>query len=146
MPSTADQAALTRLADLVARRRTELGLTQIATAREAGLTKTTYRQVEAGHSVRDSTYGKLEPALGWAAGSCSEVLQGGDPVVISPSVNGAVVTSVAVENLDDNDVGQAVQNAAIAVTDLPAPDIRKLTQRVLEELRRAGKLPEIDED
>ncbi|WP_326806721.1 helix-turn-helix domain-containing protein [Streptomyces sp. NBC_01775] len=145
MPSHSQAADLKRLADLVIQRRTQLGQTKVAVARTAGITITTYSQVEAGQSVRDSTYGKLEPALGWASGSCREVLRGDDPVLTAPGENGAIVSPLTAEDLQGA-VEQAVQNAAIATTDLPASEIRKVKQRVIEELRRAGKLPKTDRD
>ena len=145
MASPADKASLSRLADLVVRRRTALGLTKISVANAAGITITTYRQVEGGQSVRDTTYGKIEGALGWAAGSCMEVLRGSAPAVIEPGENGSVVSPVTEDDLAGA-VDRAVSEAAIATTELGAAEIRKLKQRVLDELRRAGKLNETDQD
>ncbi|WP_019358047.1 helix-turn-helix domain-containing protein [Streptomyces sp. AA1529] len=138
MPSTPKEHRQ-RLAEQVRLRRTQLGKTKVDVARDADLNINTYNQVEAGQSVRDNTYGKIEPALGWAAGSCQEILRGGSPTTIEPGPDGSVISPVQPDDLKDA-VGRAVQDAAVATTDLPAPEIRKLKQQVLEELERQGKL------
>lgn len=136
MPSPTDPTHLERLADLVAQRRTQLGLNKIDVARAADITITTYGNVESGQSVRDTTYGKIEPVLGWAAGSCLEVLRGGSPTSVEPGEHGSVVSPMT-----EDDIQEAVQSAAVAVTEMSAPDIRKVKQAVVDELRRRGKLP-----
>ncbi|MEU4967847.1 hypothetical protein [Streptomyces smyrnaeus] len=138
MPSTAKEDRQ-RLAEQVKLRRTQLGKTKVDVARDADLNINTYNQVEAGQSVRDSTYGKIEPALGWAAGSCQEILRGGSPTLVEAGPSGAVFSPVAQEDLQGA-VERAVQDAVVATTDLTASEIRKLKQRVLEELQRQGKL------
>lgn len=145
MPSPAPRTALTKLAEQVARRRTYLGKTKIDVARAAGITITTYGNVEAGVSVRDSTYGKIEPVLGWAAGSCQDVLRGDAPTLVTAGPLGTVISPITDADLR-NAVERAVQDAAVATTDLPASEIRKMKQRVIEELRRQGKLPETGQD
>lgn len=141
MPSTTPAAALERLARAVSNRRTQLGMTKISVADQAGITITTYGNVEAGRSVRDTTYGKIEPVLGWAVGSCSDVLKGGNPTVIEAGPNGTVISPVFLGDLQSA-VERAVQDAAVATTDLPASEIRKMKQRVVDELIRQGKIPE----
>jgi transcriptional regulator with XRE-family HTH domain len=128
------------LADAAKSRRTQLGMTKAQLAREAGININTYNQIEAGQQVRDATYGKIEPVLQWAAGSCRDVLDGGKPTIIEPLGEGAVVSPVSGEELGEA-VGRAVQHAALAVSDdLTAKQIRAMTQWVLEELRRQGKI------
>ena len=144
MTAARDKDALQRLARLVTQRRVELGLTKIDTARAAGITITTYGNIEKAVSVRDVTYGKLEPVLGWAAGSCAEVLSGtAQPTLVEKAVVDGVVLSPVLAGDLEVDVEQAVQHAAIALegADLTASDIRKLKQRVVEELRRRGRIP-----
>lgn len=122
----------------------ELGLNKIDVARAAGITITTYGNIEAGRSVRDTTYGKVEPALGWATGTCLDVLHGEAPTIAEvPPSGGGVISPVTDEDFPEA-MGQIVQDAAIATTDLPAPEIRKLKQRVLEMLQQHGKLPPTD--
>ncbi|GCD40863.1 helix-turn-helix domain-containing protein [Streptomyces paromomycinus] len=142
MAATPDSAALQRLADLTTERRIQLGMTKSDLARAAGLTINTYNKVEAARPVRDITYGKIEPVLGWATGACREVLSGAGeaPVTMTSSKHGAP-RAVSPE-VFQRDIEEAVQAAAITATDnLTTADVRKLKQHVVEELRRRGYLP-----
>ncbi|MEV8474906.1 hypothetical protein [Streptomyces sp. NPDC051173] len=139
MATRPDKAARLRLAALITARRVELGMHKIGVARAAELTITTYSKLEDGDSVRDVTYGKIEPVLSWAPGTCRSVLEGAAPTVVEPApAAGAYYSPVNPGDLE-RDVEQAVTNAAIAVTEMAAPEIRKLKQRVVEELRRSGR-------
>ncbi|WP_424863115.1 helix-turn-helix domain-containing protein [Streptomyces sp. MMS24-I29] len=141
MPSSTHETPLRRLAEAVRRRRVELELKKIEVATGAGISVNTYVKIENGQSVRDVTYGKIESALGWAPGSCQEVLRGGQPTIAERLIGDAVVSPLISAQLE-TDVEQAVVNAAIAVTDsLSASEIRKLKHAVIEELRQAGHLP-----
>ncbi|MEV7953035.1 hypothetical protein [Streptomyces sp. NPDC088141] len=141
MPSPVDETALQRLADAVQRRRVELDLKKIDVANGAEIAINTYLKIESGKSVRDVTYGKIEKVLGWAPGSCQEVLRGDQPTIAERLTDDAVVSPLTSAQLEA-DVEQAVANAAIAVTDsLSASEIRKLKHAVIEELRQAGHLP-----
>lgn len=142
------QPPLERLAALVKARRLQLGYTAERLASEAGVTPKTYGQVEAGaRRARDITYSRIEGPLGWAAGSCIGVLDGGSPTLIEPAPTaGASISPVASGDLE-SDISQAVQLAAIALdgTDLTASDIRTLKEQVVEELRRRGHLTDPDQ-
>lgn len=142
MTAPKDAVALKRLAMLVMKRRLELGLDKIDVARKAGITITTYGQVEAGASVRDSSYGKLEPALGWAPGSCLDVLAGADSAsLITEHVGPAVTSPLMDEDLAEG-IGSAFQDAAIHVSDsLTSADIRAMKVKAIELLRERGILP-----
>lgn len=144
-----DQTPLERLATLVKARRLQLDYTAERLAAEAGVTPKTYGQVEAGaRRARDITYSRIEPPLGWAAGSCSDVLAGGSPTLIEKtSIAGASISPVTPDDLE-TDISQAVQLAAIALegADLSTSDIRSLKAQVVEELRRRGHLSNIDRD
>lgn len=142
MTASKDPVALGRLAALVTKRRLELGLDKIDVARAAELTITTYGKIERGESVRDTSYGKLEPALGWAPRSCLDVLNGASaPTLITDHVGPAATSPVTSSDLAD-DIEKAVQDAAIHVSDsLTASDIRNLKAKVVDILRDRGKLP-----
>jgi DNA-binding XRE family transcriptional regulator len=130
-----DAEPLRRLAGLIAQRRVDLGMNKIDMARTAGLTITTYSKVEAGLSVRDVTYAKIEPILGWALGSCRAVLDGGEPVPVSSSE----VPGVVIAAIPEEDLSQAVTSAMVAVADnLTAAEIREISRRAMEELKRRG--------
>lgn len=142
MTARTDAVALKRLATLVTQRRLELGLDKIEVARAAGLTITTYGKIEKGESVRDTSYGKLEPAINWAPRSCLDILNGAEaPTLITAHMGPAATSPVLAEDLAD-DIARAVQDAAIHVSDsLTAPDIRTLKSAVVALLRERGKLP-----
>lgn len=136
-----DESALQRLATLVIQRRSSLGMNKIDVARAAQIQINTYSQVEAGKSVRPVTYGKIEPVIGWARGSCLEVLRGAaGPTLVEPGPPGAVASPVREGDLAE-DVADAVQSAAVSVSDtLTAAEIRELKQRVVEELVKRGRI------
>lgn len=142
MTARRDAVALQRLATLVMQRRLELGMDKIDVARKAVITITTYSKIEAGVSVRDTSYGKLEAAIGWAAGTCLDILDGAPgPTLLTNQHSGAALSPVLPADLDE-DIEQAVQDAAIGVTDnLGAADIRRLKTAVTDLLRERGKLP-----
>ncbi|MZE79612.1 hypothetical protein [Streptomyces xinghaiensis] len=128
---------LDRLAERATRRRLELGLGVEPAARSAGISKDTWKRVERGARVRDTSYAHMERALGWAPGSCRLVLSGGEPVPVErakadPEV---VIASLPREEVEAS-IRQALESAAIAVTDLQASKIREMNERVLEDLRR----------
>jgi len=135
MPSS--ERDLEALAKAVAERRVELAMPKVEVARAAGITVTTYHQIEAGRPVRDSTYGKIEPVLKWAPGSCRAVLDGDGPVTVEPGPTPGTVFAT----IPEDDLRKDIVGAVVAVTDdLTAAQIRDLSQRVVEELRKRGKI------
>lgn len=146
MTGRRDAVALQRLATLVTKRRLELGMDKIEVARAAELTITTYSKIEAAQPVRDTTYGKLESVLGWAPRSCLDILDGLEtPALITEHIGPAATSPVLSGDLVA-DVEDAVQNAAIHVSDnLTGAEIRRLKSLVVEDLRRRGILPPVQE-
>ncbi|MET9293265.1 helix-turn-helix transcriptional regulator [Streptomyces sp. NPDC003077] len=128
---------------LIAKRRIELGLHKIDAARAAGITITTYNKAEAGEPVRDVTYRKIELVLGWAQGTCRDVLDRAAQISMAESLPALNMSYPLTATHDlQTDIENSVQAAAIAVTDnLTAADIRELKRYVIEELRRRGRLP-----
>jgi transcriptional regulator with XRE-family HTH domain len=136
-----DKESLQRLGKLMAQRRMELNMSKRATAEAAGISINTYQRVEDGSPVRDVTYAKIENALGWAAGSVHEILDGAnEPVVISSSSGrGTVVARVPEDALRG-----AVTSAFVAVSDtLTAAEIRELSRRVVDDLKQRGIVDDI---
>jgi hypothetical protein len=142
-----DESALQRLATLVIQRRSSLGMNKIDVARAAQIQINTYSKVEEGKSVRPVTYGKIEPVIGWARGSCLEILRGAaGATVIDAGPAGVAVSPVRPGDLAD-DVASAVQDAAISVSDsLTSAEIRELKRRVVEELVKRGRITGNDRD
>ncbi|MBL3664437.1 hypothetical protein JL475_00055 [Streptomyces sp. M2CJ-2] len=135
MAARHDNAALQRLANLVIRRRSTLKLHKVDVARAAGIEVNTYSKVEEGKPVRSTTYTKIEPILGWAGGSCLDILSGATDATLTEGTSGpAVISPIRAEDLA-SDVGNAVQDAAVAVSDsMTAAEIRELKRRVVDEL------------
>jgi len=132
---------LARLATLVQGRRLELRLGIEPAAKLAGMSKDTWKRVEAGRKVRDSSYTGIEKALHWAVGSCLRIVGGEDPIINEPvdDTDGhiAKIPKSALERA----VGDAVQSAALATKgSLTGDEILALNERVLLELRERGIL------
>ena len=128
---------LNRLAERVRGRRAELHLDIEPAARSVGMSKDTWRKVESGQSVRETTYTRIDGVLSWAPGSCVALMEGREPVPVEEGPSGAVVADMSKEKLGE-EIEIAVQGAAIATTDLGAEAIRKLNQRVMDALQRRG--------
>lgn len=126
-----------RLGALVHQRRAELKLGVEPAAAAAGISKDTWKRVEAGQKVWDRSFAGIETALGWEAGTCRGILEGLDPVPADPTPD-AEVTQIPKDELTRL-VGDAVQTAAIATKgSLTGDEILKLNERVIQELRNRG--------
>jgi hypothetical protein len=133
---------LARLATYVSKRRTELKLGVEPAAKLAGISKDTWKRVEAGQKVWDSKYGGVEKALSWAPGSCVDVMAGGEPLISTASEADSQTRIATIPKADLERVfGDAVTSAAIATRgDLSSAEVRELNKRVMEELRQRGVL------
>lgn len=131
--------ALRVLAQAVKGRRLALGLARLRAANLAHVSKDTWKRVEDGEPVREMSYAAMEPILHWAHGSCAAILAGGLPTLADPSrVDPAVTVADVLDGGRDEAARRIVESASIGVTDLSAPAIRKLSDRIIEDLRRAG--------
>lgn len=133
---------LERLATLVHKRRTELRLGVEPAAKAGGISKDTWKRVEAGQKVWDRSFAGIETALQWEAGSCKRILDGGDPVPAGtqPDRQPPTVTQIPKDELKRL-VGDAVQSAAIATKgSMTGDEILALNERVIQELRERGVL------
>lgn len=130
-------ADLERLSKLVVARRLELGLGILPAAKQAGISKDTWKRVETGQAVRATTYTDIEHTLQWAVGSCRAIIEGAaGPVVVAPLGDGVVAAKIPEDELSD-----AITSSAIAVTDnLTAREIRELSQAIIDELKGRGLL------
>lgn len=131
---------LERLATLVHKRRTELRLGVEPAAKAGGISKDTWKRVEAGQRVWDRSFAGIETALLWEPGSCRRILDGLDPVNAGtdPATAEPAVTQIPKDELKRL-VGDAVQSAAIATKgSMTGDEILELNERVLEELRNRG--------
>ncbi|MFD7661036.1 multiprotein-bridging factor 1 family protein [Streptomyces sp. NPDC059788] len=128
-----------RLADAIKRARESAGMTQVDLAKRADMSESSVQNLESGlpRTRIPRTLAKVEEALGWAAGSGVEILDGAaGPVSISKEAEGFHIAKLSEDELQD-----AVTMSAIAVTDnLTAREIRELSQRIVAELKRRGAL------
>ncbi|MFB6955539.1 hypothetical protein ACFCYB_00530 [Streptomyces sp. NPDC056309] len=110
-----------------------------AAAAAAGVTRNTWKRVEEGQEVRESTYAKVDKALGWAAGSCADVAEGGRPALVDES--GIAAPASGRERLTEEGVRRAAFEAARAkLPTVAIGDIDAFSDEVVEILRRSGDL------
>jgi len=72
------------LAERVRARRAERCGTVERAASLAGISHRAWVRIEAGHRIRPAQVRVVEIVLGWRAGSCDRVLDGGEPIEIPP--------------------------------------------------------------
>jgi hypothetical protein len=119
-------------------------MNKIDVARAAEVQINTYSKIEDGKPVRHTTYAKVEPVLGWADGSCTDILNGARTGTVIEDDGDGSISPVHADDLA-KDVGVAVQNAAIAVSDnLSSAQIRALKQQAVEEVLTLWKQRGID--
>lgn len=134
-----DDADLARLGGLAKARRVELGLGIKKAAAQAGISKETWSRLESGRPLRDLSYQKIERVLGWAAGSCTLVLDGGEPIAVEASQAAPDVTLAEVPSPELTDAMElSVQRASIGVVELNAEQIQEMSRRVVDDLKRRG--------
>ncbi|MCZ4602985.1 helix-turn-helix transcriptional regulator [Streptomyces sp. Lzd4kr] len=129
---------LERLAKSVKAHRLELYPSRLAAAQAAGISKDTWRKVEEGHAdVRDSTYAKVEKALGWATGSCTLIAEGHSPVLAGDTEHPAEATP----RPSEDDVRRAAFDAATTkLPNAPIGDVQAFTDELVKVLRRLGEV------
>ncbi|WP_329336206.1 helix-turn-helix domain-containing protein [Streptomyces sp. NBC_01352] len=139
---------LARLAKFVRTRRLERYPSRLAAAKAAGVSKDTWKRVEEGLVVREGTYAAMDPALGWAVGSCMAIAEGGEPVPVEYSEEGGGTFTIPRSWLPEEAgaaVRDAVRDSAMETTsNLTVRELHALSDRVVEELRKLGILPNPD--
>lgn len=120
----------------------ELFTSRKAAADTAGVSKDTWQRVEEGLDVRETTYVKIDKALGWASGSCLIVAEGGSPVFVDSRTSDAADTSPpASQKLSADTVRRAAFAAARAkLPSAPIGDIDAFTDELVDVLRRTGEI------
>lgn len=129
---------LDRLAKSVKAHRMQAFPSRDAAAETAGITRNTWKRVEEGLEVRESTYAKIDKALGWSIGSCITITEGGNPVLVDDSPAGAAPAPVT--PMTEDEARRAVFEAARAKMPASTPigDIDAFSDELVEILRRAG--------
>lgn len=131
---------LPRLASAVKTRRLELGLPRLKAANEAGISKDTWKRVEEAAPVRELNYAKIDVVLGWATGSCIVILGGGHPIPVGPSATAPDVTIADTTDASRDARAKTVVSSLLGTTDLPDAEIKPLSDRIIDDLKRQGLL------
>jgi hypothetical protein len=128
---------LGRLAKSVKAHRLELYPSRLAAAQAAGISKDTWHKVEEGQDVRDSTYTKVDKALGWVTGSCMLIAEGGSPVLAGDMEHPAE----AAPRPSEDDVRRAAFDAATTtLPNAPIGDVQAFADELVKVLRRLGEV------
>lgn len=126
-----------RLGDRVKSHRLQLYSSRDAAAAAAGITKDTWQRVEEGRPVRESTYVKIDKALGWAVGSCALVGDGGEPMLAGESppgrTDGPGLTAEAAR-------AAAYAAARAAMPRAPIADVDEFVDEFVKALHRVGEV------
>ncbi|MGW5430418.1 hypothetical protein ACWET9_24880 [Streptomyces sp. NPDC004059] len=125
---------LVRLAKYVKAHRLEQYSSRDAAAAAAGVVRNTWKRVEEGQEVQDSTYARIEKALGWVAGSCIAIAEGGEPAF----TGGAAGADVPVKFTPEQAHRAVLDAARAALPDTPLRNIDAFGEELVEILRRAG--------
>jgi hypothetical protein len=147
MPPPSDDHArhLQKLAALVTQRRVALGLrSKEAGAKACGIAVMTYRKVEDGQPVTDTTYAKLEIGFGMRPGSCKVVLEGADSITLEDGtelIEGGQIRDFVNSGVLEEEVDRAFDKSAqLAAPHLTLSESQAIKRGMLEYLRERGVL------
>jgi hypothetical protein len=128
---------LGRLAKRVKAHRLELFSSRLAAANAAGISKDSWQRVEEEEDVRESTYAKIDKALGWAVGSCIAIAEGGEPLLVDDA-DGTPAAGPS-SSMSADAVRRAVFEAARAkLPAAPIGEIDDFSDELVIILQRAG--------
>ncbi|MFH9072748.1 hypothetical protein [Streptomyces alboflavus] len=148
-PSDHTDRHLQKLAALITQRRVALGLTnKEAGAARCGLSPMTYRKIEGGERVTDTSYAKLEIGYGFRPGACREVLDGADSITLEDGTEliegGQIRDHVDPARLAEVTPGALTKSASLHAPELTLGQIESIAGGFMEELRRLGVVPKED--
>ncbi|WP_333744114.1 helix-turn-helix domain-containing protein [Streptomyces ardesiacus] len=133
---------LQRLGQTVKRHRMEQYRSRDAAADAADITRNTWKRVEEGKTVYESTYMKIEKALGWAAGSCLAIADGGNPTLVTGK---PLVGETSPAPLTEEQAKKAAFEAArTTLPAVPFGDLDAFSDELVEILRRLGSVRDAD--
>lgn len=132
---------LSRLAQRVRSHRLAQYPSRDAAATAAGVTRNTWKRVEEGHEVRESTYVKIERALGWVGGSSLVIAEGGEPFLAAEFPPHA---SAAPEVSEEEARKAAYEAARSAMPGAPIGEVDDFVEKFVKALRRVGQLRDDD--
>ncbi|MFE0800138.1 hypothetical protein [Streptomyces sp. NPDC058812] len=137
---------LDRLAQTVKRHRMQQYPSRDAAAEAADMTRNTWKRVEEGKNVYESTYIKVEKALGWVVGSCIAIAEGGAPALAAEANGPSAGPSAPAALLTEEEARRAVFEAARAQMPASTPigALDGFSDELVEILRRAGVVKDGD--
>ena len=127
---------LDRLAKYVKAHRLEQYPSRDAAAATAGVARNTWKRVEEGLEVYDSTYIKVDKALGWPSGSCIAIADGGEPVFAGESTTSSGQTPAVLS--EEEARRMAWDTARATLPTAPVGELDAFVDGLVENLRRAG--------
>jgi DNA-binding XRE family transcriptional regulator len=126
---------LGRLAKRVKAHRMQQYSSRDAAAAAAGVTRNTWKRVEEGLDVRESTYAKIDKALGWALGSCIAIADGDEPAFVDATTS----SSDAISKLTAEQAHKmAWDTARETLPTAPVGELDAFVEGLVEKLRMAG--------
>lgn len=146
-PSSDDTARhLRKLAALVTQRRVALGLrSKEAGAKRCGIAVMTYRKVEDGQAVTNTSYGKLEIGFGFRPGSCKLVLEGADSITLEDGtelIEGGQIRDFVNSEVLEEEMDRAFDKSAqLVAPHLTVGESQAIKKEMFEYLRARGVLP-----
>ncbi|WP_318205321.1 hypothetical protein [Streptomyces sp. SCL15-4] len=105
-------------------------------AATAGVTRNTWKRVEEGEPVRESTYAKVDKALGWAIGSCTAITEGGEPVLAGGTTTSSPDPAPRMTEKQARDMAWDTARATLPTA--PVGELDTFVNELVENLRRAG--------
>lgn len=146
LTSEEDARHLRKLAALVTQRRVALGIrSKLKAAQHCGIADYTYRKVESGERVSESTYAQLDVGFDFRPGSCLAVAEGrADSIVMQDGtelIEGGQIRDFA----DPDRLKEAIDRAFDKSAQLTAPHLtlseaKALKEEMFRELEEGGTL------
>jgi DNA-binding XRE family transcriptional regulator len=127
---------LDRLAKHVKAHRLEQYTSRDEAAAAAGVTRNTWKRVEEGQDVRESTYARIEKALGWATGGCIAIAEGAEPAFVGDATTSSSATMPAITEAQAREM--AWETARETLPTAPIGELQAFVEGLVENLRRVG--------
>lgn len=131
-----------RLARYVAARRADLGLSQEALAKQAGLNFKTIHTLETGkHWPVARTRDKVEPVLGWEPGDIARIADGGYPTTGPlPEDDPDGLIAAAVAGGDPDELETRIREVIADLPERHRPFVEELYEQLLDSERQRRRL------
>lgn len=111
-------------------------------AEAGGITKDTWQRIEEGQPARPRSYRGVERALGWAAGNCLVIAEGGEPVLVDAADGtSSTITPTPTGRLSAEVVRKAAYEAVRStMPGAPIGEADAFVDELVDVLRKAGEV------